>query len=77
MEKQKNTCLKKYGVDKPMKNESIKEKTKYNCKLYKQKNYNVNYNLQRKEIRDKIRNTIKTKTGYGDAFLDKDKVLKT
>lgn len=77
LEKQKNTCLKKYGVDNPMKNDLIKEKSISNCKLSNQKNYNVDYNLQRKEIRDKIRNTIKTKTGYEYAFLNKDKVLKT
>lgn len=77
LEKQKNTCLKKYGVDNPMKDFSIKEKSISNCKLTNQKNYNVDYNLQRKEIRDKIRNTIKNKTGYEYAFLNKDKVLNT
>lgn len=77
LEKQKNTCLKKYGVDNPMKDFSIKEKSISNCKLTNQKNYNVDYNLQRKEIRDKICNTIKNKTGYEYAFLNKDKVLNT
>lgn len=77
LEKQKNTCIEKYGVDNPMKVEYIKEKSISHCKETNQQKYNVDYNLQRKEIRDKIIQTVKDKTGYEYAFLNKDKVLNT
>lgn len=77
LNKQKKTCLQKYGVDNPMKNEQIKNKAIENCKQTNIKKYGVEYNLQRDDVRQDIINTVKNKTGYKYAFNDKEKVLNT
>lgn len=77
LEKQKNTCLEKYGVDNPMKDISIKNKSISKCKETNKQKYDVEYNFQRENIRKQIIQTVKNKTGYEYAFLNKEKVLDT
>ena len=77
LEKYKNTCIEKYGVDNPMKDNHIKELSISHCKETNQQKYNVDYNLQRKDVRTKIIQTVKNKIGYEYAFLNKDKVFDT
>lgn len=57
-----------------MKDISIKNKSISKCKEINQQKYNVDYNLQREDIRKQIIQTVKNKTGYDYAFLNKEKV---
>lgn len=59
VEKNKATCLEKYGVDNPAKTEEIKEKSKRTC-LEK---YGVEYSLQAEEVREKIKKSSLEKYG--------------
>lgn len=58
-EKNKATCLEKYGVDNPAKAEEFKEKSKQTC-LEK---YGVEYSLQAEEVREKIKKSSLEKYG--------------
>jgi hypothetical protein len=59
-QKIKETCLKKYGVDSPLKSSIIRTKIEQE----NIKNYGVKNNYQRKDVKEKIKKTKKEK--YGD-----------
>lgn len=59
VEKNKVTCLEKYGVDNPAKADEVKEKSKQTC-LGK---YGVKYSLQAEKVREKIKKSSLEKYG--------------
>lgn len=66
--KMKKTCLKRYGVDIPLKSDKIKEKLKQTCL----KRYGVENVAKSKQIQQKIINTRLDKYGYINFFCDKN-----
>lgn len=69
IEKHKETCLDKYGVDSHFKNKKIKEKIEQIC-LDK---YGVKYNLQNKDIHKKTKKTMEDL--YGGYGLQSKEIL--
>jgi len=58
-EKIKQTCLDKYGVDNPLKCQTVKDKMKNTC----MEKYGVEYSSQCKEIQDKVKETNMSRYG--------------
>lgn len=74
--KSKKTCLSRYGVDSPSKNEIIKEKIKNTC-LQK---YGGNSPISSEDVKDKIKNTCLERYGTEHASqsnIIKDKIKNT
>lgn len=76
-EKMKNTCQQRYNVNNPMQNQFIKEKSIQNNKNTLYDKYGVYSNFQIPEVREKIKNAVKEKTGFIYAFNNKEKVKNT
>ena len=76
LEKRKETCLEKYGVDHHMKSEVGKEAVK----AAMQEKYGVDYPLQSEEVKEKMRQTCQERYGV-DNIMDvpevKSKVAQT
>ena len=68
IEKRKNTCKQKYGVDNPAKSKLIQEKSKQTCK----QKYGVDNAMKNKEIREKSQNTCMKKYGCISPLGNKD-----
>lgn len=64
IEKRKNTCMRKYGVENVSQSSVVKQKTKQTC-LEK---YGVEHVLQSDEIQSKIKNTCMEKYGVENPF---------
>lgn len=62
--KQRQTCMKKYGVENNFQSEEIKE----NIKRSNLEKYGVEYASQRQECKDKIKKTIKKRYGVDHYF---------
>jgi very-short-patch-repair endonuclease len=68
IEKQKNTCIEKYGADNPMKNNEVKERL-YNTNLER---YGVKHALQNKDSIERFKKTCLDKFGYESPMQNED-----
>ena len=68
IEKRKNTCKQRYGVDNPAKSKLIQEKSKQTCK----QRYGVDNAMKNKEIQEKSHNTCMKKYGCISPLGNKD-----
>ena len=68
IEKRKNTCKQRYGVDNPAKSKLIQEKSKQTCK----QRYGVDNAMKNKEIQEKSQNTCMKKYGCISPLGNKD-----
>ena len=64
--KAKQTCLKKYGVENPSQSDEIKKKKEETCL----KNYGVTNSLKSEKVRDALKNTMLERYGVTNAFMD-------
>ena len=64
--KAKQTCLKKYGVENPSQSAEIKKKKEETCL----KNYGVTNSLKSERVRDALKNTMLERYGVTNAFMD-------
>ena len=69
LQKRKETCIGKYGVENPMQNDEVKQKLTSTC----MEKYGVACSLAAEEIREKIKNTCLQKYGV-DSFLKSNEI---
>ena len=73
LEKRKKTCLKKYGVEHPMKNDKVLNKAKETFL----KKYGCEYGSQNQEIQNKRKKTCLEKYGYETPLKNPEIIKKT
>jgi len=73
LEKARQTCLERFGVENPNQNEEIKEKSKKTCL----ERFGVEYSLQDQETKEKSKKTCLERFGVENPMQNKDISLKS